>query len=603
MKPSSEIEMVNIPGNSYETLDYVTKRFRNTVSVSEFLIGKTPITQRQYIEIIGTNPSHHQGEERPVENVSWWDAITYCNARSEREGLSPCYNLSTGECNFSKNGYRLPTSTEWSVACAGVDRATDSKNANIGLADTRDSRELLKLVEKKGTVRVGNYPPNKFGLLDLLGNVWEWCFDYYWDNYDEALPGSDRYDIVMPCLIDPTGPLWGHLRVIRGGSFVTTPYIYALHKGYRGFRPDRKSMFTGFRVARSTERKGKIEKTVYNADWFKPYNTIPAGFEGRGNLPSLLTDADGNAITSSEQWEKKRYQLKDKWIKRLGIPLKPQHEPTVTVVKTFEEEIYTGKLIFLDWDTYVGVKIFLMVPKKPLVTPTPAVIVPWYDIDVPAGKNLGGHNAEDSSKLKSFGYLMVQQGYIAVSLQFWLLTEESYEESMAKMKLRFPQTLGLGRTVWDIHRVVDYLYTLPEVDHKKIGLIGHCAGGIMAIYCAAFEERITTTVACGSNCSIATMDTNYYDYWYLGEEIVQTIGRSTDQQELLAIIAPRPFLIALGKGNTIDVCFPFVNTAREVYSLCGKAEYLGYIYDRDEPTPSAKNVPLMRAWLMRFLGG
>ena len=584
-----------IPATSYEVVDGATGRIKITISVSEFFISPTEVTQREFADIMDFNPSFYKGDDRPVENVSWWDAIRYCNLRSIREGLQPCYSLSTGQCDFSRNGYRLPTSTEWTVAAANFADKLDPNYANIGIESTTSSHELMKLVNEKGTKKVGSYPPNKFGLYDMLGNVWEWCYDYY--NEAENFP--------IPSLKDPTGPSWGLERVIRGGSFLTTPYIFRLEahgQGYQSLRPDRKSRFTGFRVCRGAKRTNEKEARVYDPNWFQTYNIIPENFEGRGELPSLLTDANGKDITTIEQWEKKRDRLKEKWLKRLAIPPKPDNAPTVKVVKTIEEEIYTGKIIYLQWDADLLIKIMLMLPRKPIREPTPAVLVHFYDIDASAGKNLGGHLVQDMSKLKAYAYLMAQHGYIGVAIKYWALIDEGLEESTANLKLRYPDCLGLGKTVWDTQRVVDYLYTLPYVDHQNIGLIGHCLGGIETIYCAAFEERITAAVACGSNCLISNLDTNYWDYWYLGEDVVQTIDKSTDQQELVAITAPRPFLMALGKGNTIDVCFPFINTIREVYCLYGKSENLGYIYDRNEPPPSARNVFLMRDWLMRFLG-
>ena len=584
-------DLATIPATSYQIVDGVTKRIKLPVSISEFQIAKTEVTQKQYADVVGANPSYYKGDDRPVENVNWWDAIRYCNLQSRKEGLQPCYDLATGTCDFSKTGYRLPTEREWDVACAGADATLDPTRANIGVPQTRNSRELVRLVKEKGTMKVGSYPPNKYGLFDMAGNVWEWCYDHF----------NEEKDVLVPSLKDPTGPTWGVERVIRGGSFLTTPYIYRLeHNGQCSLRADRGSKFTGFRVCRSVKRTDGKDHATYSPNWFEPYNRVPKALEGRGELPSLLVDAEGKAITTAAGWEKKRAQLKEKWTKRLGIPPKPPNPPEVNVAKTFDEEIYTGKLIYLEWDRDLWIKIVLMVPKKPSRTPTPAVVVHWYDVDAAVGKNLGGHLQQDPAKLKAFGLLMVQQGYVAVAVKWWDLIDESYEESMANLKLRFPECSGFGKTVWDTRRVVDYLHTLPEVDHKNIGVIGHCMAGITTIYSAAFDERITAAVACGSNCSV--FDSNYYDYWYWGDELLATITKATDQQELFAIMAPRPFLLALGKGNYIDQCHPYVNTAREVYRLYGKPEHLGYVYDRQDGVPSPATVPLMQAWLMRFLG-
>ena len=582
-------EMATVPTSFHEIIDGGTKKLRVVVQISEYLISKTEITQEQYEKVVGTNPARYKGKQRPVENVSWWDAIRYCNLRSKSEGLQPCYDLENGRCDFTQNGYRLPTEWEWKVACAGADAQSSPNTANIGVATTRSSRELMNMVNEKGTKKVGNYPPNKFGLYDMVGNVWEWCND----NYNEVK------DIPEPSLIDPTGPDRGLEKVIRGGSFISSPSLYRLHHGARCLRPKRKSPFTGFRVCRSTAKWGKLAPKQYGPDWFKPYTQAPKGLEDCEKLPSLLLDSKGKTLATIEDWEKKRASLKEKWLRRLGVPPSPNQPPEKNVVCTFDGGCYTGKILYLQWEQDLFIKIVLMMPKRPASKPTPAVIVNWYDVDAAVGKNLGGYLQQDLAELKAFGRMIVQQGYIAVAVGWWGLSDESYEESTAKVKLKFPNCTGLGKTIWDTARVVDYLYTLPEVDKNRIGCIGHCMAGITTIYSMAFEERIAVAVACGSNCSV--FHSNYYDYWYLGEELLGTIDKATDQQELFAITAPRPFLLALGKGNYIDACWPYINASKEVYRLYEKPENLGYFYDKNNPPPSREMVHRMCDWLTRFL--
>ena len=105
-------DLVRVPARGYEVTDQITS-LKLRISVSEFLMGTTEVTQRQYREITSSNPSVYAGDTRPVENVSWWDAIRYCNLRSAKEGLPTCYNLVTGEegwaapdivCQRKRNG-------------------------------------------------------------------------------------------------------------------------------------------------------------------------------------------------------------------------------------------------------------------------------------------------------------------------------------------------------------------------------------------------------------------------------------------------------------------------------------------------------------------
>ena len=158
----AQSNFVTIPSTSYQIVDGITG-INVDVSVSEFIISKTEITQGEFYDIMNYNPSYHKGQEYPVENVSWWEAVRFCNLRSMKEGLQPCYNLSTGECDFSKNGFRLPTDAEWSLADSNNIKFLAEgvhKYANIGSSNTRNIPELIKSLNEKETKEVGSYPLN-----------------------------------------------------------------------------------------------------------------------------------------------------------------------------------------------------------------------------------------------------------------------------------------------------------------------------------------------------------------------------------------------------------------------------------------------------------
>jgi formylglycine-generating enzyme required for sulfatase activity len=173
-------DLARIPATSQEVTDELTG-VKVTVRIDEFLMSPTEVTQREWTEVMGLNPSAYKGDERPVENVSWWEAIRYANLRSVREGLEPCYDLTTGECDLTRNGYRLPTDAEWAHAAALPEKFPDDigKFANLGNADTRDAGLLIKAIREKGTMPVASFPPNRYGLYDMTGNVWEWCGDLF----------------------------------------------------------------------------------------------------------------------------------------------------------------------------------------------------------------------------------------------------------------------------------------------------------------------------------------------------------------------------------------------------------------------------------------
>ncbi|HEY1948045.1 MAG TPA: SUMF1/EgtB/PvdO family nonheme iron enzyme [Bryobacteraceae bacterium] len=580
-------DLVQIPAHSYDPVDERTG-IKVHVHVDSFLISPTETTQEEFTSAMGSNPSQYRGANLPVQNVSWWDAIRYCNARSVREGLHPAYDLSTGHCDHHSNGYRLPTDVEWTLAAGEEVSASAEKLqqiATLGSRDTKNIDALMQLV-RTGPTPVASHPPNHLGLYDMLGNVWEWCQDFF----DPV--------ISYPRADNPDGPDWGIARVIRGGSFATsTPWA----KGYRSsLDPDRRSRFTGFRVCRTSFPIPKDAAHQPDPDWFKPYNMAPAGFEtSTGKLSPLLQGSAG-AIDTPEQWQQRSLALNTKWKKLLGsgscgteLP-----SPAIRVIQTFHEDGYNGTLAALQVETESWEDIFVMRPNRPVDHPLPVVIVPFYDVDDPAGKNMGGRRYIPPG-VRSFALLAVQEGYIAVAIRwFGESYGPSYSEAVANLEARHPGCTGMGKWVSDSRELINYVSSLPDVDSKRIGIIGHSLGGKMALYAAAFDERIAVAVA--SEPGIGFSHSNYDDYWYFGKRLAAA-ARGTDQHELLALIAPRPFLLIGGDMFDGNDSWHYINAARQVYSLLNDPQNIGFLDHHQGHSPTPEAVWRSLEWLRHFL--
>ena len=221
---------------------------QHQVTLSSFYMGKTEVTQKEYQEVMGTNPSFFIEDSLPVENVSWFDAAAYCNARSEKEGLAPAYTIDgeTVTWNRNANGYRLPTEAEWEYACRAGTTTPFSTGNNLATGQANydgnypyNNNDEGEFREK--TTPAGSFAPNPWGLYDMHGNVWEWCWDLYGDYSDEAQT-------------DPAGAASGADRVGRGGSW----FYVASHarSALRGSdNPSFGSNFVGFRLARNVDNR------------------------------------------------------------------------------------------------------------------------------------------------------------------------------------------------------------------------------------------------------------------------------------------------------------------------------------------------------------
>jgi len=207
----SGVAMIPIPAGSFMMGDEkggTDQKPAHKVSVSSFYMDKYKVTQEEYEAVMGENPSLRKGGKNPVENLRWSDAVRYCNARSQRDGLRPCYNLETWECDFGADGYRLPTEAEWEYACRG---GTQTRFFFGDDGGKLPSFAWFKDNAAGRTHAVGQKLPNPWGLCDICGNVFEWCNDFYQADYYQKSVGKD-----------PQGPRSGDKRVVRGGCWNST---------------------------------------------------------------------------------------------------------------------------------------------------------------------------------------------------------------------------------------------------------------------------------------------------------------------------------------------------------------------------------------------
>ncbi|MCF7913508.1 MAG: formylglycine-generating enzyme family protein [Candidatus Cloacimonetes bacterium] len=211
--------MIFVEGGSFEMGDHYNEGESDefpvhNVTVSSFFIGIHEVTQGEYESVMGSNPAHSYGvgDNYPVYYVTWYDAVEYCNALSDQEGLTPCYDLSTWSCDFNANGYRLPTEAEWEYAARGGEYWTDN-NRYCGTTNELDDYAWYDSNSDGQTHEVETKLPNQLGIYDMSGNVFELCNDWYSSNYYDSSPAEN-----------PTGPASGSYSTGRGGSWTSDAY-------------------------------------------------------------------------------------------------------------------------------------------------------------------------------------------------------------------------------------------------------------------------------------------------------------------------------------------------------------------------------------------
>lgn len=214
--------MVAVPAGRMALADRRTKRSW-VVELASYRLAVFPVTQGCYAQVTGWRPSSAHGDRLPVERVSWWDVVAFCNALSLLEGLVPAYRLQADtegvEWYPSADGYRLPTEAEWEYACrAGT---TTARYGRL------DAIAWYRGNSQERSHKVGGKQPNAWGLYDMLGNVWEWC----WDLYDPEV--------------------YGTYRVLRGGGWFDEPWSCRASVRRRS-HPTFQIDDVGFRLARAT---------------------------------------------------------------------------------------------------------------------------------------------------------------------------------------------------------------------------------------------------------------------------------------------------------------------------------------------------------------
>ena len=272
---------------------------QHSVTVSSFYMAKTEISQREYQAVMGTNPSETKGDNLPVTNITWYDAIQYCNKLSEAEGLTPCYTVSGTTVTWDKsaNGYRLPTEAEWEYAARANTTTPFSFGDYVHNSDANCYNAYGYNNDASGnwvngsdaylrrTVAVDQYAANAYGLYNMHGNAAEWVWDWY-----------DAYNTQAST--NPTGPESGNAKIVRGGGWNDHPKH--IRSAYRGAHPADVSLYSiSVRPVRNAESSTGQARSSYSAQAEQNtgrtlivYFSQTGNTEGLANLIHEMSGAD-----------------------------------------------------------------------------------------------------------------------------------------------------------------------------------------------------------------------------------------------------------------------------------------------------------------------
>lgn len=340
-------------------------------------------------------------------------------------------------------------------------------------------------------------------------------------------------------------------------------------------------------------------------DFLKISGSLSAGFlfrhdfkelliRNQTDLPDLLVDKNGKPVNSITEWNEQMQSIIKRWGDYLGI-IEPN--PNIPLLRILQEETEDDIIRqYVEYESEPGLMVnaYLVKPQG-IKSPMPAVVALHSTSD---NKMLYISGAQ-KGEITPLGLNLAKQGFIVICPQCFLWHDKgdrSYEQQVERFQSKHPSCKGMSKMLFDAQRAVDVLVNLSDVDSGRIGAIGHSLGGKEAFYLGAFDERVKVIVS--NEGGIGIDFSNWDDPWYLGKEI-HSFGH--EHHELLALCAPKPFLLIGGDSSDGIKSTPYINAVKPVYRLYGKEENIR-LYNHGQGhniTPEAEK--LSYKWMTEHL--
>ena len=328
-------------------------------------------------------------------------------------------------------------------------------------------------------------------------------------------------------------------------------------------------------------------------DVVKPPASLPAPPRP---LAPIVVGADGRAITTLDAWRKRRSELTQAWRDLLGtLEVERGRPPRVEVIAEDHVDDVVRQLVRYRVEPDVVTEAYVLAQRQASGRRPGAIVFHTTtpeSIRQPAGLS--------DVREKHFGVALARRGFVALCPRNFLWPETTRmagQDETRRFRQRHPRARGMAKMLFDGQVALDILAARPDVDATRLGCIGHSLGAKEALYLAAFDPRITAVVS--SEGGIGTKMSNWDAEWYLGD-IVNQPGFAREHHELLALAAPRPFLLVGGDSADGSASWPWVAAAQPAYRLFGTPARLGLLNHRGGHAVPADVEPRLLEWLETY---
>jgi dienelactone hydrolase len=316
-------------------------------------------------------------------------------------------------------------------------------------------------------------------------------------------------------------------------------------------------------------------------------------------LSDLLVDKEGRRIETKAAWLARREEIRRWWLDFLGpAPAERGKEPPkLEVIDEDRPEGVIRQLVRYEVEPGLSTEAYLLQPAK-VEGKIPGIVALHSTVDHSIRQPAGVEGAPE----KAFGLRYARRGCIVFCPRnyLWPTTGKIAAQAEAEKFLgRAPKSKGMMKMLYDSLVATDILAALPEVDAQRLGAVGHSLGAKEVLYLAAFDDRIKCSVS--SEGGIGTKFSNWDAPWYLGPAIKDASFAPHEHHELLALVAPRPFLLVGGESADGDRGWPFIAAALPIYELFGKPARVGQFNHRKGHAVPPEALARMDEWLAAYL--